>query len=1216
MAKMNFTKAQHRAVFYPDGNLLLSAAAGSGKTAALTSRITELVTVGRAEISEMLIVTFTKAAAAEMKTRISSKLREKITEYKGKDSEIVSRLSRALSQLPSADISTIHSFLYKSLKPYFPSLGLSQDASIIEKSEMDAIKAEIMRDTVDDFFEKKAADSSGFLNLADTIGQARDTTAIDRELLWLAQKLSEAGQPISVLTDFAAELEEFSKNAADPFDTPYGERILREIRAFYAHYSEVFSSIGDDLAAEPDVFEKYAPALDTITEWIGRLGVILNENPSYTAAAEHFRSYDQGRLGTLSKNKQTETSELFKKFRSGLKDDIADIAADYFSAEADEFVRSAEKTAVILRSAYTVIDAYLAKLSTKKRSFSILEYGDLETFSTKLFLDKNGSPTDAAKEIGSGYRYVFIDEYQDTNRVQDNIFSSVSASSVRFMVGDIKQSIYRFRGADPRVFSDYRRRWEKATMEGDDINPDGASIFMSENFRCSEDIIRFINAFSDTVLPYGGIPYEKDDALIYAKGEAAPPVPAEVILIDRKTEKAAEAESDTDDKAPVNEEAVYVAGRIREMLGRYSEDGERITKPSDIAILLRSPGSGGDAYRKELEKAGIPVKSKTSKPLGEYPSVMLLVCLLKFIDNPLRDIYTAGVMKSPLFGFSAEDIVNLRRRSGALPLCTAVFDLAGDFESGDALTEKCCRMKGFLDEEKTRLGGISAAKYLESLLASVDFLRLDGIRGRASETDAVTRVTNLARNFDRSRSDRSLHAFIEYLDDFLTEDSDSMENGEEDSVSIMSIHSSKGLEFPVVFLCECAKKRNDQDERRTLLFDDSLGFGMQLPDSTGLVKCDNLIRRSIAAKMAEESKEEEMRMLYVALTRARSKLIVTAKVNRADRWLEEKRAVREFADGWIVKQAASYIDWIGLAVSRGQSRSWQVEIIDAADLREDGNGIFSEDKSGVTVDSAFLAELTERTRFSYAYDFLGSIPAKLIVSRLNPEILDEESSLELSISPAAESDATESDDACISSERPSKRPIFMSGGDDVRANEIGSATHRFLQFADFANIASCGWERELQRLVEHRYLSVRDGEIVNKNQLEKFVSSKLFAELSSSSMVRREFRFNVLVDAAEFTSDAELREKLSQNGVKITVQGVVDCVYRSPSTGKLILIDYKTDSVRSDEWRDIKKAERRLADRHRNQLTYYTKICSDLFGEEISETAIYSTVLGRCIRVE
>ncbi|MBR3997722.1 MAG: PD-(D/E)XK nuclease family protein, partial [Clostridia bacterium] len=425
-----------------------------------------------------------------------------------------------------------------------------------------------------------------------------------------------------------------------------------------------------------------------------------------------------------------------------------------------------------------------------------------------------------------------------------------------------------------------------------------------------------------------------------------------------------------------------------------------------------------------------------------------------------------------------------------------------------------------------------------------------------------------------------------------------------------------GLEFPVVFLCECAKRRNDQDERRTVLFDDALGFGMQLPDSTGLVKCDNLIRRSIAAKMADESKEEEMRMLYVALTRARSKLIVTAKVNHADRWLEEKRAVREFADGWCVKKASSYIDWIGLAVSRGQSRSWQVEVIDAADLMENDTDSFLEDKVTASVDASLLAELTERTQFEYAYGFLAGIPSKLVVSRLDPEILDEETSFELNTVPDSEPAESDPAEESTAEKRLPKRPSFMTGGEDIRANEIGSATHRFLQFADFSNMASCGWERELERLIERKFLSARDGEIVNKSQLEKFLSSKLFADLSASSMVKREFRFNVLVDASEFTAEPELKKKLAENGVKLTVQGVVDCVYRSPSTGKLILIDYKTDSVRSDEWRDIKKAERRLADRHRNQLTYYTKICSDLFGEEISETAIYSTVLGRCIKVK
>ncbi|MBR3867369.1 MAG: UvrD-helicase domain-containing protein, partial [Butyricicoccus sp.] len=620
-----------------------------------------------------------------------------------------------------------------------------------------------------------------------------------------------------------------------------------------------------------------------------------------------------------------QTSEMLKASRNVWKVTIDKLSREYFARSSEEALEDIKQTMPVIRALFWAVKRLDERFAEEKRRRETADFSDLEHLAIKL-LEKDGhGATEIAIAERNKYRYIFIDEYQDTNRVQDNIFRAVSGDSVRFMVGDIKQSIYRFRGADPRVFSDYRKIWDKASLEGDDIDPSGASIFMSENFRCSEDIIRFINAVSDTILPYGGIPYEKDDALIYAKGESGVPVPAEIVLIDKK---AAPADGDEEAEAADNCEAEYVAARISDMIGRYAEDGS-IVKPADIAILLRSPGSTGENYRRALEKAGIPVRTKTSKPLGEFPSVMLLDCLLKFIDNPLRDISTAGVMKSSLFGFTVEDIIHLRQRVPDLPLYTAVLDCASGAGCGfdDELSAKCLRIHSFLEEEKTRLGGVSAAKYLENLLASSDFLRLDEIRGKSAETDAVMKVLSLARSFDRSRTNRSLGAFIDYLGDFLDGDTDTSSGSEPDAVSIMSIHSSKGLEFPVVFLCECAKRRNDQDERRTVLFDDVLGFGMQLPDTTGLVKCDNLIRRSIAAKMAEESKEEEMRMLYVALTRAKSKLIVTAKVSNAEKWLDEKRSLSGFGSGWLVKKASSYIDWMCMAAVRGQSRSWNVNVI-------------------------------------------------------------------------------------------------------------------------------------------------------------------------------------------------------------------------------------------------------------------------------------------------
>lgn len=1225
MGKIKYTPAQELAINFPDGNLLLSAAAGSGKTAALTSRIVQLIIEGRAELSQMLVVTFTKAAAGEMKSRISSMLREKIDEYKNSDQQVTSRLSHALTQIPSADISTIHSFLYKSLKPYFPAIGFSQDTTIAEPKDVEKIKVELMRDIVDDFFENGEVIHNGtieneaFLVLADTIGQARDTTAIDQELLWLAEKLDNMGKNVSVLDEYASELESINVNETDPKITKYGILAIREITLFYLHYRDIFLELEEMFEVEEITLAKYGAALQSILLWLERLGELLSsDDAGFDDIGLHFKQYSPEKLGRLLKKDATETSENFKLFRDEIKKEIGKMTGNYFSETCDKFYIVAEKTAGILRTSAVVLREYKRKLEQKKQSLSIMEYGDLESCALSLFTGENNEPSKAALEIGAKYKYIFVDEYQDTNSVQDEIFRMVGRNSVRFMVGDIKQSIYRFRGADPRVFTHYREAWKKAEVNkyAKALRDDGNSIFMSENFRCSKQIINFINAVSGAILPYGGINYEAADDLVFGSEVKSAPVPVEIALIEK-----AKSDNETVDVSAEKEniEAKYVAARIKNMIGRYSEDGSKIVQPSDIAILLRSPTTNGGEYRKALEELGIPASTRIVKSLSQYSSTLLLISLLKFIDNPLKDIFAAGAMRSPVFEFEIEDLIRLREIAGELPLYTAVLNEAErDALISDELSKKCKKLTLFLSEEKTLLNGISVEKYLQNLLEKTQVYQIKEIRRNADERDAINKILASANEFDKRNKgingNKTLSGFIEFLDEYLERNLESDAEGSENAVSIMSIHASKGLEFPICFLCETSKKRNQADESRTILFDDEIGFGMQIPDSTGLVKCDNLIRRTISHKMAEDSICEEMRMLYVALTRAKGKLVVTAKTNSAEDMLAKAQQQCEFLDEYSVKKSGSYIDWILYGVTKNQHcDDWRIFTVYEADIQNEAISVDAEccDELDRAEIERRAESIKENFKLNYRYDYLEKIPSKLVVSRLQPEILDDEAKSEANI-------VQQNVELIGDNEQKGnslKKPKFLLEEKKAEANEIGNATHRFLQFVNFMNMKNHGYKSEIERLCENKYISRNDADIINIQHIRKFIQGSLFEKLTASNFVKREFRFNVLVDAAEFTAEDELKEELSKNNVKITVQGVVDCVFRDTESGKLVLLDYKTDSILPDEWRNQEKAEERLRERHKNQLEYYRKICSQMFEEEIEEVYIYSTVLGRCIKM-
>lgn len=1202
MAKIRLTAAQEKAVYHGDSNLLISAAAGSGKTATLSGRIAELIISGRGELSRMLIVTFTRASAGEMRERISRKLHEAAEEYRSpekRDPEISSRISRALAELPSAEISTIHSFLYKALRPYFGTIGISADARIAEQQVVDSLKRECMKAVTDDYFDGNSViseeNAASFTELADVIGQVRDTAAIDGELLWLADALQSCGETETKLNEYADKLNDVGEGRRDPMQTEFGQQIRLSLKKFAAYYGKIIGYYAEEMPWEEKVWEKYGDNHAYMSEWIRSLGALLaDENAALQAYTDHFNGYAPPRLGTLSAKLKTELSEKFKEHRDDLKKEIGKLTENYFQSDREETEAAARKTARILRSLAVVLGEYFAKFRRRKRALSQIDYNDLEEFATKLFLDDEGNITDSAREVGRKYDWIFIDEYQDTNRVQDRIFCAISGSASRFIVGDIKQSIYRFRGADPEVFAEYRRNW---------TGGDGESIFMSENFRCDRCVIDFVNLVSRHTLGYSSIPYEKEDALVCGKITEQEPLPVEVCLIQRSGEE----DPYSDHPADRNPEAWYTAGRIKEMIGRYSPDGKSVLKPSDVAVILRSPSSTGQDYIDALALHGIPAAMKTAKALDEYTSVMLLICILRMINNPLEDVYLAGALRSPVLGYSSSELIRLRERAGDMPMYFGLKDASPLSEENEEETAKYTKTVEWINKQRAAADGVSVEKYLEQLTEEAEIRAIRGIRGNGSEMDAIRKFISLAKTYENSASEGrgGIAGFLEYLDNALNGSESGQTDLQPDCVQVISIHASKGLEYPVVFLSECAKQRNQMDEQRTILYEQHMGLGMYLPDDTGLTRCDNMIRRAVADRIRTDSVEEEMRMLYVALTRARNRLIVTGKTKDPDRELRDAEWDAAFADEWSVGSAKNYLKWIleSCALCRN-NKPYEIYVVDSTEeTEEESEETITENEPGGN-EISLSVELEKRFGFRYGMEYLADIPSKLTVSRLNPEILDE---YEMNILPETAEETEEEPEI--------RRPVFMTGNDGEIGKARGNATHKFLQFVRFDALKEYGFETERNRLILEGYLSEAEAGLIQHQQIARFERSILLGKILRSGFVKREFRFNHRMPAENFTENEEKKKKLHENDVKITVQGVVDCVFRDPDTGKLVLVDYKTDSLTSEEWKNREKAEEKLKNRHKNQLLYYAKICRELFGEEISVVAIYSTVLGAMIEM-
>jgi len=1319
---MNFTPAQTTAIHYPDDNLLLSAAAGSGKTATLTERILYLLENDKASLSRMLIVTYTRAAAAELRGRIGQKITERARSTGSR------KLARHLTELPGAQISTIHAFLYRTLRPSFASLGLSPDFTIGDEAVIDTLQQEAMRDTLDDFY---AAGDPDFVILADTLAGSRDTEALDRTLLSIYAQITAAGEDAAALAGYGQALTE----GGDFFAMPQSEPIRARIRAAVKHYSRTIAHLrsGFDGNAE----KQYGPAAQGDLDFLAGLDAAL-DGGRYEQIRAMFADFVPVKLGKLPAKDATEESDAFKAVRTEMKKDITRFSGSFFSDPAELVNESVSRTAALLVTCSRVLTAYAEAFRSRKMSRSLLDYGDLEALALQLFLDGDGNPTDAALEVGRQFSYIFVDEYQDTNRVQDAIFRALGAEIPRFMVGDSKQSIYRFRGAEPSVFARYRDRWpvqSPADAEdagaafsagngipaADTFSPDeGHCLFMSENFRCDSTVVDFVNLVSDYLFPRGSMPYAPEDALVFGKGDGEK-IPAEIVLVEKPSagtdEDEAAPPADTEEADP---EAEYVAERIADMLAREQIDGKPLT-PSDFAILLRSPDTSGAAFRQSLARRGIPVQLPGGEYLFASPAVLLTMCLLHTADNPLYDIPVAGAMHSPLFGFATHEMVLLRdwsrktlaarynwdgdmpfyyivqmaadpdwtfspedtetdvgtdetapvemtgaqlsmfaetdpvENSGAAPEeQTAGYTpwendpvknssisgqknagISGQPLDGDAepqpepdplpeeLVEKCRRFRDAAEEMREMAHGMRADRFLDELFRKYALFDLPEVRDNPVEKDNLHALYDLARRYE-SGVFGGVGGFLTYAEELQDKKQSGGEGETLPAVHILSIHKSKGLEFPVVFVSACSKRRNTRDELGDILFDADLGFGMRLPDTGGYARCGTALRSAIGEKKRLESVEEEMRVVYVALTRARNHLVVTGKVKDAEEFLSDCRLDAEYATAYSVTGNCTYLQWItSAALAHGPDPCFRLLTVEQTD---DAAAPLPETDPETADVPDWDALLAGNMDFVYPLSYLAKVPAKLTVSKLHERVLDDTTEqIRLSLDePATEPVLPESgtlpESAASVTDRPAPReaplPRFMTGtAEQMTAAQRGTATHMFLQFADFASLAEKGVEAELTRLVERHFLDEETARGVYVTQLERFRKSGLFARMLAAPLCRREFRFNAPMDAHRFTENPDFAEVLRRDGVRLIVQGVVDCVFRE-ADGSLTLVDYKTDRPTAEEYKNPELADARFIERHGEQLAYYKEICSRMFGEEIRQTVIYATALGREIVVK
>ncbi len=1175
-----WTADQKRAIELVGRDLLVSAGAGSGKTSVMAERIISRICdpVDPVRLDQMLIVTFTVAAAGELRERITSGLRERIA--LGERSRA---LMRQLDNIGSANISTINSFCLDIVRRHFAELGLPASMRVADDAESDIISEDVMNETLELFFARgEELGISDFDLFCENFINERDESLVS-SFLSIYKKLLSLPEGVSILKDKSDAISCIDEN--NFFDSVWGKVLSERVYSLLGYYKKIYESAVVDFSGDEVLEHNYLTAFSNDLELIDSI-VANRDKLTYDELRRTLASHSFVMLGRkkLPADADRAQIEFYKDIRNKFKADHTDICVkSLLTMPSDKIPMLGKLSAEVISGLYTFLAYFEKRLLERKAAMGILTFSDCERYAIQLLSYPDGLPTPVALEYRERFREIYIDEYQDTNKLQDSIFTLISRPGGRFMVGDIKQSIYAFRSADPTLFADYRDSWQPY-YEGDESTAN--SIYLSANFRSSPKIINTVNSvFTPLFSHAGNINYRQEDELLS-------PVGGDLSAFDDVTVAIVSNEvlecDDPDNvksapKKQIRRDAEYLACEV----SRLVADGEKL---SDIAVLVRNRSSM-QYVESALKEYGIPYDSASDSEFFSLPEIRLVLSVLHTIDNPTREIHLIATLTSPLYSLTPDELALLRAESDkALSLYEIVMD---------SDNPKLVRFRRDLDvwrEKARRMPSDKLIRWLYNEYAIINAACVG--RDKANRILVKTnceKIYDIARTYENS-SYKGLYSFLEYAATLSGSNSSISVPAlaSENCVRIMTIHNSKGLEFKNCFIYGASNSLKKKGKSDDILFSKSLGFGMYVREKDSPYRFDTPFRAAISCDNEDKQIEEELRILYVAMTRAKERLWIIGSASKPWEVVNKAEAASEFLDAKTLYTEQNYLFWILAALSaRPNGHDWEIRE-ECAPFTPSSAFVISEDPTANNDPAEYLDALNERFSFKYSANAFTRIPAKLSVSRLYPGVLDEEDN---------SSDLETAHEAVL------RRPVFDGGLSDNRAASVGTATHLFMQFCDFGILNSKGVEYELSRLRAEMFLSEEIASLVSKDAIKAFTESCLFGEILSSSSVWRERRFNVLLPAAEFVTDPD--DKIALANERMLVQGVVDCVY-TDADGKMVLVDYKTDSVRG---MSRKEAETMLRQRHSLQLGYYKKALEKLTGAEVSKTLIYSFGLGDTVEL-
>ena len=1209
---VKWTEEQKKVITLRDRNILVSAAAGSGKTAVLVQRILSKIMdpLKPVDIDRLLIMTFTRAAAGEMRERIERGLDQALAE--DPDNE---HLQRQMTLIHTAQITTIDGFCAYVIRNYFHLIGLDPGYRTADEGELKLLQEDVLKELFEDHYAERKADFTAFV---ECYAPGKTDEGLKEHVLELYNAAMSNPWPEKWLDSC---VENYHLDPEKGLEGMRWFRYLWEAADCALKEAEELTETAMKTCQLQDGPELYLEALEKDMILIRQLKQ-LSVKRDYDEIAQNLRNLKFARLSSKKMEGVSEQlKNLVKALREDAKDNLKELGIRYFYGNLAELTELTEASAPPLEMLVKLTKDFAERFQAKKREKNVLDFSDMEHFALDILLKKEGEtyvPSQAARELSEKYDEVLLDEYQDSNLVQEILMQTVSGwvneRKNIFMVGDVKQSIYRFRLARPELFME---KYKSYSLED---SPE-QRIDLHKNFRSRPEVLESVNFIFRQIMgeDLGGIAYDEAAALYpgasFPEGQDPEFVKTEILLVDKYSPLLEEE----DEEVTENErelEALAIAGRIRSMVGHErvldKETGEyRPLQYGDIVILLRSASGWAETFGEVLSARGIPVYTASRTGYFSATEVVTLLNYLRILDNPLQDIPMTGVLRSPIVGCTTEELAELRIAypEGMIYECVCRFvedyRKHGSFEENKKILGE--KLSCFMDTMNT-LRDKAAYTPVHQLILEVLARTGYGDHAKAMP-NGEQRNANLnmlvekAMEYEKT-SYRGLFNFVRYIQKLQQYQVDygevNLSGTGESAVQIMTIHKSKGLEFPIVFVAGLGKAFNRQDARSTIAIHQNYGVGCDVVDPLLRTKAPTILKKAIQQILLTESLGEELRVLYVAVTRAKEKLYLSGSLKKMEDTLSKWSggAGKKQLPYLEIKNAASMLEWILRSVlyeegiqSEIPIRKYSVDDLYREKLDEENYGdtilqqfrdhLFEKEEGY----AAFLAWMTQESAKIYPYEGRLEIQGKCSVSEIKRQSQIQEQKEEPENQGIVLIKEPE-DTATV--------PKFLEAKEEKSGAVKGTAMHHVMQRLDFTAADTVRQvEEQLLELQKKKQISEEEISLLNIPAIVHFFRTdigKRAADAARRGQLYREKQFVIGVPASDIRPQWDKEEM-------VLVQGIIDAWFYEGD--QIVLLDYKTDRV-------LKGQEQKLKERYQAQLDYYAKALKQTTGHEVKEKIIYA----------